>query len=62
MTVQADDRKASLDWHGLVLFSFKFQGSDGPRVVPEAALNEPCPKEHIGNNRLNLPRAPSRDP
>ena len=25
------------------LFSFKFQGPDGPRVVPEAALNEPCP-------------------
>ena len=44
------------------MFSFTFQGPDGPRVVPEAALIEPRPWEHIGTNRLHLRRAPSRDP
>ena len=31
-------------------------------MVPEAALNEPYPEEHIGINRLHLRRAPSHDP
>ena len=31
-------------------------------MVPEAALIEPRPWEHIGTNRLHLRRAPSRDP
>ena len=33
-----------------------------PKVVPEAALTEPCPWEHMGHHTIDLRRGTPGDP